>query len=388
MGIKGLKKFIRETFPDLIKTVHISEFSNEKIAVDTSSYIYSYKAVFGDTWLNSFPNLIYTLKKWNIHGNFIFDGKAPKEKDKERAKRGEQKEKLEDNVMNLSLELDLYKSSHQSTPFLVEVMAKINKSNVKTQKITRMLHAGKTESDPDYINIEAVEEYLKKKERQIINFSKDDIENLKKMLELFGVPYIQAPGEAEALGAYMSSIGKVKAVLTEDTDVLAYGTSIYLSDLNSSTGYCEAIYLSEVLEALKYSLDEFLDFCVMCGTDYNDNIPGYACKTVFKFINEHRNIETFIDADKKLRCSKKKSEADYTILNHNRSRELFKTFGDLIVSDISRTESYNCTFWDNNIDFDVLYDFLRTKKCRYVPSTIEEYWKEPEIVFEEEEIRE
>ena len=134
MGIKNLKKFIREVFPDLIKKVHISEFSNEKIAVDTSSYMYSYKAVFGDTWLNAFPNLIYTLKKWDVHGNFMLDGKAPKEKDKERAKRGEQKEKLEDNVMNLSLELDLYKSSQQSTPFLVEIMAKINKSNVFSKR--------------------------------------------------------------------------------------------------------------------------------------------------------------------------------------------------------------------------------------------------------------
>ena len=208
--------------------------------------------------------------------------------------------------MNLSLELELYKSSQKSTPFLVEIMDKINKSNTKTQKITKLLHAGKKEETcPEYIDIDAVEEYLKKKEKQIINFSKDDIIDLKKMLELFGVPYIQAPGEAEALGAYLSSVGKIKAVLTEDTDVLAYGTSIYISNLNSSTGYCDGIYLSEVLESFEFSQEEFLDFCIMCGTDYNDNIPGYAAGNVFKFITKYKCIENFIEEDKKERSKKR-----------------------------------------------------------------------------------
>ena len=78
MGIKNLKKFLRETFPSLIKHIHISNFRDEKIAIDISSYIYKYKVVFGERWLNSFPTLFMCFKENGVHPTFIFDGKPPK----------------------------------------------------------------------------------------------------------------------------------------------------------------------------------------------------------------------------------------------------------------------------------------------------------------------
>ena len=47
---------------------------------------------------------------------------------------------------------------------------------------------------------------------------------------MFGIPYIQAPGEAEALGSHMCITNEFKALLTEDTDVLAYGIPIFISE--------------------------------------------------------------------------------------------------------------------------------------------------------------
>ena len=374
MGIKNLKKFLRENFPDTIKHIHITDFIQEKIAVDISSFIYKYKAVSGDDgWLNFFPSLICAMKRFNIHAVFIFDGVPPPEKDKEREKRKEAKNKLEDTVMNISVELDIYKNTQQATPLLLETMEKIKKSNEKTAKVSRLLHAGK-KKDYNYIDVDAIEEFIGKKEKQIVNITKDDIDDIKKMLSLFGVPFIQAPGEAEALGAYLVSKEKVKAILTEDTDVLAYGTKIFISDFNTSTGECDVIYLDEVLEALEYTFQEFRDFCIMCGTDYNDNIPGYASGKVFKFINKYRSIEEFIKAE-----DEKKKPLDYKVLNHVRSRELFETFGEL-----KNGEQFNPTYWETIINFEALYSFLQSKRCRFSAANIEEYWKEPEFIFEDE----
>lgn len=380
MGIKNLKKFLRENYPQTIKSIHITDFSNEKIAVDISAYIYKYKAVFGDDgWLNCFPGLICALKKFNVHAVFIFDGKPPPEKDNEREKRRKVRDDLEDNVMNLSIELDIYKDTQNVTPLLVDVMEKIAKNNKNTSKVKRMLHAGKdkntTTMTENHIDINAIEEYIKKKEKQIVNISNEDISDIKKMLELFGVPYIQAQGEAEALGAYLCVNDKVKAVLTEDTDVLVYGTSTFISDFDTSSGNCEVIYLADVLESLDYTLLEFLDFCIMCGTDYNKNIPKYASGKVFKIINTHRNIDVFIEEE-----DKKKNPLDYKILNHLRGRELFLTFGNLDTNSICLPK-----YWETNIDFDVLYDFLKMKNCRFSASTITELWEPSELVFSEDE---
>jgi 5'-3' exonuclease len=407
MGINGLKKFLREKHPDVIDVIDVDTFCNEKVGVDISSYIYKYKTVFGDMWLNSFVTFICACKRFNVHANFVFDGSPPKEKSNEREKRRNQKETNEENVMNLSFDLDTYKATQVASPLLLSAMEKIVKNNAKNAKIDRFLHAGK-KKDLSWIDIAEMEKYIEKKEKQIVNITTDDIDSIKTMIKLFGGFYIQAPGEAEALCAYLSSIGELKAVITEDTDILAYSTEIFISDFNISTGKCEAIYLKNVLESLDLNMGEFLDFCIMCGNDYNNNIPNHAINKVFKFIEKFRSIELFIEDTKT-----KDNPLDYTILNHIRSRELFQTFGDLVkkkesiikesVSEIIIEEKsvneeenidkynnelknkYQTHYWDTDIDFDKLYSFLNSKKCKYSPATIEKLWESSEIIFEDEE---
>ena len=91
MGIKNLKKYIREKCSACMTTIHISDFSNEKISIDISSFIYKYKVVFRDKWISPFIKLLCCLKENKIHGIFIFDGKPPIEKKIEMEKRKQQK---------------------------------------------------------------------------------------------------------------------------------------------------------------------------------------------------------------------------------------------------------------------------------------------------------
>lgn len=372
MGIKNLKKLIKgeyKTSPikeSLIQKINISKFAYEKVAVDISSYMYKYKASQGDEWLNSMIMFICMLKKANVHGIFCFDGKPPPEKDAECKRRRDASDNLEDRIINLSFDLDQYKDSNNITDLLRETMKKISDKNSKIGKIGKLLHAGK-KSDDAYIDIEAIESFIKKKEDQVIRISKDDIDSLKKMLTLFGVTYIQAPGEAEALAAYLFSTGDVKAVITEDTDILVYGVETYISGLNASTGECEVIYLSDVLEATDLNMDEFRDFCIMCGCDYGDNIKGVGTATALKHIQKHGSIEKFISS----------SNNDPTVLNHIASRELFQTYGRLTEN----LSQYKVTYWENIIDFDKLFDFLSGRKCRYSGKNIESIWEIPEIIF-------
>src|SRR5579872_2640198 len=139
MGIKDLKKFIRERYPELIATVHLGEFASEKISIDIASYIYKYKVVFGDYWLSPFVNFMISLRRNNVHGIFIFDGVAPKDKGKEREKRKKQKDSLEDTITNLTYDFDTYLRTGEISEYLQKTYdTKIVTSNIK--KVDRLLN--------------------------------------------------------------------------------------------------------------------------------------------------------------------------------------------------------------------------------------------------------
>merc|ERR1712141_891865 len=73
-----------------------------------------------------------------------------------------------------------------------------------------------------------------KQNRRLVKVGKSHIADCKKLLELMGVPYVQAPCEAEAQCAELVKNGKVYAVGTEDMDALTFGSNVLLRHLTMS----------------------------------------------------------------------------------------------------------------------------------------------------------
>ena len=106
----------------------------------------------------------------------------------------------------------------------------------------------------------------------------------------------------------------VNAVLSEDSDVLAYESPILLLKLNILTGKCLQIKYTNVLKSLYLTSSQFLDFCIMCGTDYNKNIYRIGPDKAYKLIKNYstiENISKFIDT---------------SVLNYIRIREIFTQY--------------------------------------------------------------
>ncbi|XP_034411800.1 probable flap endonuclease 1 homolog [Cyclopterus lumpus] len=115
------------------------------------------------------------------------------------------------------------------------------------------------------------------------------------LLKLLGVPVIQAPGDAEALCAWLVREGTVDAVASEDMDTLPFGGNILIRQLNAKKDSEVAEYsLTKLLEKLQISHEEFVDLCILLGCDYCDKIPGLGPKKALTLIQKHRTIENVV----------------------------------------------------------------------------------------------
>jgi flap endonuclease-1 len=316
MGIHNLNKFLRTKCPHVFKDIHISEFAYKKVAIDITLFLCKFKAVCGEKWVSAFINLVSSLRRNEIHCVFIFDNGAPIEKTTEKEERRKQQEIIKKKVFDLENALEKFENTNQIDPILIELYNKLTPSE-KPQK--RLLG-----NSSNSIDMNAVENKIKKMKNYILNICEEDFVLARKLFDILNVPYYSAPLEAECACADLCRRGLVDAVLTEDTDVLAYGSPIFLSKIDTSNDTCVQIVYSEVLEALKITSSEFLDLCIMFGCDYNKNINKVGIETSYKYILEFKSIDEI----------QKKKNLDVSILNHKRTRELFTQYEKLKIESI------------------------------------------------------
>jgi flap endonuclease-1 len=130
------------------------------------------------------------------------------------------------------------------------------------------------------------------------------LEDSIKLLELMGLPWIQAPGEGEAQAAYMAKQGTADYCVSQDYDSLLFGAPKLLRNvaisgrrkLPSKNMYVditpEVAELPKILNFCKLSYEQLVDVGILIGTDFNpDGIKGIGPKTALKLIKEHGTLE-------------------------------------------------------------------------------------------------
>ncbi len=124
----------------------------------------------------------------------------------------------------------------------------------------------------------------------------------KRLLELLGIPYIQAPSEGEAQASFMTSKGDADYTGSQDYDSLLFGSPLLARNL-TITGkrklpgknvYIdvkpEIISLDDTLKSLGITREQLVDIAILVGTDYNDGIKGIGAKKALKYIKTYGDI--------------------------------------------------------------------------------------------------
>ena len=260
MGIKNLMKWIEKVAPESIKTIKLETLFNRKIAIDASLSIYQFlvsvrhagqQLTDADgnptSHLQGVLSRSVRLMESGIKPIYVFDGKPPEMKGAELAKRKERREEAE-------------------------------------AELKKAMEAG----DQDLID---------KLSRRTVRLDPEQCKECQKLLTLLGIPFVEAPCEAEAECAALNKAGLVDAIATEDMDSLVFGTPILLRHLSYSKGNADEIIQIDnkvLMEKCGLTKEQFVDFCILCGCDYCDTIKGIGYGTAYKLIQEHGSIEEII----------------------------------------------------------------------------------------------
>ena len=337
MGINKLHQFLRKHCPEVYVTQNLSAYRYKKLIIDASLYMFKYKTAAGDRWLSCFVSLLAALRKNEIHASFCFDNGAPIEKQQERESRQSSRDKIRIKAQELSDALRDFDLSGEIAPCLVELMEK--KSNGRERKLL-----GNTARNT--FDRRTAENEIRKLETQSIHIDKQDFVVLRELCNIMHVPIIEAPDEAEKKCVELCLGSSVYGVVTEDTDVLAYGCPVFLTSIQYHKSECTELVIDDILECLDLTYEAFRDFCIMCGTDYNKNIPKIGPEKAFLLIKQYGSIDGIADA----------GNIDVSVLNHKRVRELITAVPDDTPIQFCKVPDFNKLdhfLFENNSKVDI-----------------------------------
>ncbi len=326
MGISELKRFLQEIVPSSFKKYPLRRFGKNSIAVDISCFVYKTMywcqlleiertnfvvsnldtAAVEKKLLSELINHISVLLENEITPILIFDGRAIDDKHQEIKRRGDLRKKKKTQID--------------------EELSKL-RSNVDTSSVVSIAAA-----------LSATDNKVSTLMKQHVEIPATLRSRIREMFSDAGFPVIQAKHDAEKVCASLSIEKQVAAVYSIDSDCLPLGIEYFIYEIKKEPfegiycDVCSYIHLPTVLWHLGMTHQQFIDFCILCGCDYNKRIPNIGPKRAYKHMMECGCIENCLQR-------LNPTQVDVNALNYVRCRELYvyEHVEDLVDGRISLT---------------------------------------------------
>lgn len=307
MGVKGLLIFLRSLCKEILQTAELTDLKGYRIAFDIAVINYALKSryiskvapklnlLLEDIHYDKctdymFREILKMMDQVLIAGVcpvMVFDGTAPVLKNGTKRDRAGKSNKKKDRIATLrrignALVAGTYAATEEDLAFL---------RSFKTPITT----------------LDLLRERLLIEIKSWIVITKEDQLKLQSIFAAIGIPYIVAESEAEKTCSLMAKRRDVAAIYTVDSDCLMYGCPIMLSKFTYGVTAripvppkMEAYSFANVLQVTGMTETQFMEFCIMCGTDFNPNSPGFGPKSNYDLLMAVGSIAKIREAKQKL----------------------------------------------------------------------------------------
>ncbi|XP_021094994.1 DNA repair protein complementing XP-G cells isoform X2 [Heterocephalus glaber] len=106
------------------------------------------------------------------------------------------------------------------------------------------------------------------------------------LLRLFGVPYIQAPMEAEAQCAILDLTDQTSGTITDDSDIWLFGARHVYKNFFNKDKFVEYYQYVDFHNQLGLDRNKLINLAYLLGSDYTEGIPTVGCVTAMEILNE------------------------------------------------------------------------------------------------------
>lgn len=332
MGVKGLFNFIKSRSAGTSVVTNVSfndsKFIGQTWGIDGSNFLYKFcynsKEKKQNSHLDGFYKLFRSFYQAGIQPVLVLDGQAPPCKRHTIEKRKQLKEN------------------------------KINEVNCIKKQLTDSISMDADEDLKQGLLIQ-----LKDVSKQIIDIPNNCYDEIYQLCKLMNVPIYRAKWEADALLAKLYKSGQIQAIVAEDSDMLLYGGGILMSKFSWRDGF-ECLNLDTILSTLQLNHEQFVQLCLMCGTDYTQHtISGIGPATAYDLLRSGQTLDTIV----KTYDSKFDYKQVIEWLQTSAQKE-----DDIIInkSQINRIDVIN----DNLVQLNQLL----VDKCNYRKTTVTGHW--------------
>jgi len=263
MGVRDLNYLIKRYNKNSIRELTLYDLKNKTLAIDLQLYLYK-ALIQNKNPVEEIHKQILHLERYKIKPVYVFDGKPPKEKKDELQKRAFKRSR--------SLEVIQYLES------------------VYLQKISS------DENDIKTVVLNKIDE-LKKNSMTIDRKTKQAI---KYLCNIMGVNYIDNMDmEADRAIGILYKTGEIDGCISEDNDMLVYGCEHLYRFYKTNSSHILEYNLKEILIDLDINKEEFLDLCILCGSDYYKKIKFRSnfknSVVAYYLIKKYKNIENIAE---------------------------------------------------------------------------------------------
>lgn len=305
MGVKDLMKVIKKNGykPNIVQ---LSDLSGKIAAIDGNLYMYKF-SYGNNNIILSFLDMIYKFVSNGIYPIFIFDGIAKNTKTEEIERRkkvtSDRKQKISEfdveinkiktqliNIENTKI-IDIKKSIEDNVSIEDNISIEDNVSTF-TNDVDKTVYITELESKIDNISV-----VRNKLDKCLIELDEQDFNNVYEILDILNIQYTRCNGfDAEGAASKLCKNGIVDFVVSNDTDCFPYGSLLTMTNYKNNETEFELYNLVDIINTLGIYHYQFIDLCILLGTDYNNRIPGQGPVHALKNVKAGKALKIITDS--------------------------------------------------------------------------------------------